>query len=423
MDSRLMRFRNFDLTSALALAFLFSACSPSVDIDNPDGPSGAGAATTGGTGGTTSVTPMPTATVEPPIIDPGGTGGTGGGSTGNGCGESSFETDLLPTNILFIVDRSGSMNCTLDTPRDECEDNPPDTPQPGSRWEAILGAMQTALADLAQVPNTSVGLSYFSNDDICGVNSLPSVGVNPLTQPQLEALLANLEATEPRGGTPLVGSVVLGYKYLHEVAQAPGNRFVVLVTDGEDSCLDRYDASIADPIGQLINVELPKAMSVNIRTFALGAPGSEPARALLSQIAFAGGTARSETCDRSGSAPDVGDCHFDMTTSTDFAADFAAALDEITGRAALTCEFALPEGQGADSSKTNVSYFAGGTTEVELGLDEACVQPDIGWRFVLDDAGQITNRIELCPAACDTLRADPSGRIDVELGCETRIIR
>lgn len=346
------------------------------------------------------------------------------GRSGNGmeCATSSFESDLLPTNMLILMDRSGSMNCLPTTPTDECEAAPPSSPQPGSKWEAITGAIDSSLTELSKIPDTSVGLTFFSNDGQCGVQSMPNVGVNPLTQPQLDSIRTAMGAIEPSGGTPIVGATILAYRHLHEQAMAPGNRFVLLVTDGSDSCIqdNRYDVSV-DPLTQLFDVAMPDAAKVNIRTFVIGAPGSEGARAFLSHMAFAGGTARSDDCDHSGSAPDAGDCHFDMTTSSDFAADFAAALNEITGRAATTCEFAVPQGDNVDPDKVNVSFFRGGTEEVQLVRDDtaACDGGADGWQYSTDDQSKIV----LCGPICDEVRSDPDGRVDIVLGCETRVPR
>jgi hypothetical protein len=396
------------------------ACSPS-NSGSPPAP-GSGSGGTGGTSGGAGGSPNPSPT---------GVGATGFGGgfigvetdSGSGnCAQQSFVSDLLPTNMLLVVDRSGSMNCLPSTPTAECEGAPPTSPLPGSKWEAITGALDASLTQLAQIPDTSVGLSFFSNDDICGTNSMPNVGVNPLTQPQLDALRASLAAVEPGGGTPIVGSVIQAYKHLHQQAQAPGNRFVVLVTDGSDSCFSRYEdygVTYPDVQAQLFDVEMPKAATQNIRTFVIGAPGSEGARAFLSRMAKAGNTARSETCTATSASDDVGDCHFDMTTSANFAADFAAALNEITGRAALTCEFAVPDGSRADPARTNVSYFRGGEQEVELFRDDTlpCDGGAEGWQFIENDT-----KIILCGSVCDEVRADNQSRVDIVLGCETRLV-
>ena len=75
--------------------------------------------------------------------------------------------------------------------------------------------------------------------------------IAPLSTAQRSAIDASLSKVEPGGATPLVGAVILAYRHLHELALAGtlrGNKFVVLITDGEqsESCSDPARCS-ADP--------------------------------------------------------------------------------------------------------------------------------------------------------------------------------
>jgi hypothetical protein len=393
----------------------------------------------------------------------GGTGGAGGAGTGgsggvvspsegevcedlkgtSGCAANSYKSEELPASILFLVDRSGSMLCNLPPLQDSsaCElaAAPTDSAQP-SKWEITTDALKTVFQNLLTEGSTaSIGLSFFSVDNVCGVASEPTVGINALTGPQVAALEAALDATKPSGGTPIVGGTILSYAHLHQEASAvpgctepcgaPGNRFVVLLTDGADSCPDptrQEDIDACEAAGSctdyLVDSEAPKAVEANIRTFVIGAPGSEPARGLLSELAFVGGTAKNAgACahDRSAAA---GDCHFDMTSTTDFAADLAAALSDISG-AALGCEFAVPDtGETVDPEFVNVQYRAGdGTAPDCLRFDDsaACDGGANGWQFAKNpDGSDNLARVVLCGAACDTVRADAAAQVDVILGCK-----
>jgi hypothetical protein len=240
----------------------------------------------------------------------------------------------------------------------------------------------------------------------------------------VDAIKFSLQQVQPRGATPMVGATVLGYRYLHQVAQAPGNRFVVLVTDGVDNCSDVYAAQgiIGDPF-QILDGEIEKAVSVNIRTFVIGTPGSSAARGTLSRMAFLGGTAKSPDCDSSGADPaPQKECHFDMTQTEDFASDLGAALARITGQAALTCEFDVPRsesGTPADLETLNVDYYRAGTDKVELFRDETapCDAGAEGWQYTAD-----ATKIRLCGSICDDVRADANAEVRIEIGCEQRVI-
>jgi len=381
----------------------------------PPGAGGQGAATVGGTGGmggasaSTNAGHGSAAVLPEPNVE---------GILHASCATATVESALLPTYLLFVIDRSGSMICNPPpvTASDACESNPTraDATMP-SKWEIVQSAL---LATLHTLPaDVSVGISYFSNDDACGVHPTPSVAVRPLDDAQLSAAQASLEGITPGGGTPIVGATVLAYQHLHDRALAGelvGNKFVVLLTDGEQSeqCVDQARCDSAAACTELlVSQEAPKARKpgVDIRTFVIGAPGSEPARTMLSELAVAGGTAP-EGCD-----PAAGECHFDMTKKSDFAAALADALAAITGSAA-TCELPVPMGDEApDLTRLNVVYSPGdGSDPLLLRQDTShgCADGADGWQYGSDDT-----TIKLCGPICDTVRSDRGSRVDVVLGC------
>ncbi len=365
-----------------------------------------------------------------------GAGGTAGGAgrtlpkpdvdaiLEGGCATSTLQSELLPSNLLFVIDRSSSMACNPppDTDSAACElDSVRANPFLPSKWEITRDALVDAIDRLPR--DTVVGLSYFSNDDGCGVHSMPSVALADLDGAQRSAIRASLFNVQPRGATPIVGAVILAYRHLHAEALAQdirGNKFVVLLTDGEQSetCSDPPRCDGPEECTELlIGSEVPKAAGpgVWIKTFVIGAPGSEPARAVLSQMALAGGTARSG-CD-----PDAGNCHFDMTTqNASFADALSSALSAISGRAALSCELSMPRANGTDVDpmRVNVVYSPGDGGPPQLVLQDerfGCELGANGWQYA---DGQ--TKIRLCGPACDVARADAAGRLDVVLGCPVR---
>jgi hypothetical protein len=428
---------------AIASVGLAGACSPSSGA-SPGG-SAASAATGGGpgeSGGNSGAggTAPGTGGFIGAGADPLGAGGTlisvpvTPAMPQDSCASAAFESHLLPSNLLFLVDRSGSMNCNLPPITDSasCEQKPvaADASQP-TKWSVITGGLSSAFDELSHVSGASAGLSFFSNDDVCGVQSAPNVPLQLLQKPQVDALRSALGNTMPSGGTPIVGAVILGFKHLHQEARALGNRFVVLVTDGADSCLDKYAAQgvTGDVVKRLLDTELPKATSVNIRTFVIGAPGSEPARGLLSKIAFLGGTARSVDCDHTSDDPKPGTaCHLDMTQTTDFAKDLGDGLRSVTSGTALTCDFDVPapsQGVTVDPNLVNVDYYKGGDvtnpqSKVELYRDDTkpCDAGADGWQYIDDKT-----KIRICGQICDQIRADATAHVIVSLGCPPRITR
>ncbi|HVW28695.1 MAG TPA: vWA domain-containing protein [Polyangiaceae bacterium] len=251
-------------------------------------------------------------------------------------------------SVLFVIDRSGSMNCNLPpiTASADCEAlSPPakvDVTQP-SKWEVITQTLSQSLGELAMqdgAAHVRVGLAYFSVDGVCGASSTPAVPVDVATRAQLDLMSQSLAKQKPNGGTPIVGATVLAYKELYQTLAVSGNAHVILITDGKDSCADYYAAQPSigpgDQVARLITGEAPAALDVGIKTWVIGAPGSEIARSTLSNLAIAGGTRRSDDCvPGSATDPTVGDCHYDMTTG-DFQATLTTALQHILK--VVTCQ-------------------------------------------------------------------------------------
>src|SRR6185436_7704197 len=101
-------------------------------------------------------------------------------------------------------------------------------------------------------------------------------------------------------------------------------------------------------------------------------------------------------------------------------AEFAAAM-EVIGKS-LACEFVVPTPTSGepDFEKVNVQYTpTGGSSEIvgQVPNVDGCTT-DGGWYY--DDPANPTT-ILLCPATCDVAKADPTGKIDVLLGCKTII--
>lgn len=332
-----MTTRKFGYGCALLLAATsaIAACS-----SGDDGP-GAGASTGGASPGVGG------AVASGGFASTGGSTSTGGLAFGTGGGiidlpsnnnDSCRNQDV---SVLFLIDRSGSMNCNLPptTASADCEAmSPPAKVNEAekSKWEVVSEVLGKSL-DLLKSTDPDIhvraAVSYFSIDGNCGANSTPSVPMDAVSDAQLTAIRDSVLAQKPKGGTPIVGGSILAYKHLHNTLGVTGKAHVVLITDGADSCGEYYSANPAigpgDHVAELIGVQAPKAASVGIKTWVIGAPGSEPARGMLSNLAIAGNTRRSADCapgEASNATP--GDCHYDMTTG-DFEKTLPDVLQEI----------------------------------------------------------------------------------------------
>jgi hypothetical protein len=402
MDNRPAWF----VASALA-AVAVSACSAS---EQSLGDYGAGSAGPGGAAGAAAG-----AAGAGTAGQGGSTINTDGGSAGSSitpdsaCLTETYVAQTKPAFLMFQLDVSGSMNCP---PTDGlCATG---NPGPGTRWEVFKGKLKDALGAL---PTTSgaglmhypTGKGTFSGNPTGCIPQSPDVPLADLATSK-SAIFAKLDAIVPEGGTPTHDAVLVALKQL-EQASVPGNKFLVLATDGQATfctpCDISCDSTAMAADNDKLVTEVAAASAKGIRTFVLGAPGSGPYRAILSKMASAGQTQASAGCANSGPAY----CHYDMTTAPDFGAALQAALAAISG-AALSCVYDIPAADAGtfEKGKVNVQLTSGGSTE-QIKRDPS--QQD-GWDYTPDGT-----QIVLYGAACDKAKAAISGKIDILYGCPT----
>ncbi len=403
--------------SLLAILCLPSAACESDSTGGPGANAGSGGAIQGGAGG------------EAPLAA-GGIPGTvlGDGVDFQQCAAGQAIAQPTPANLLFVIDRSGSMNCNPPDGDPEltqlCATSPVKwDPNRPSKWEVVEEALGGVLEVLAERENLSVGLSVFPKPSVdlgCQVDAGPDVPLAPLDESQARLLSEFVAGVVPHGDTPLVGATILSYQFLANELRAGriyGNSFVVLLTDGSDTCAT--EAQLQTLVGR----DVANATRFDIRTFVIGAPGSEGGRSLLSKIASEGLTASSGSCVSGGDRADVGDCHFDMTTASDFSKDLSSALAAITSDRALSCVFDVPtssDGRGVDLTQVNVTFASSKGEALGVLQDRSapCEDGAQGWQYTSD-----LSSIVLCGAICDAVRADPESEIRVVLGCPTAVVR
>lgn len=280
-----------------------------------------------------------------------------------------------------------------------------------TKWELTLSALQSTLTALASAGRVRVALSAFPIEgSACTVAKGPQLPFVALAPATVEDIIADLEVRIPYGNTPLVGATILGYQYLlDEMRQGalPGESFVVLVTDGRETCRP-------SEVDKLLKTDAPTALEkLGVRTYVIGVPGSEQAREFLSGLAEAGGTVRSADCYYGPKNTD-GNCHFDMTTSTNFGRDLVESLSQINAEV-LSCSFSIPETTGGapvDLTQVNVSLNG---QRLPFIASDPCTSATEGWQYTLGNAS-----IRLCGAAC-TKAQQPGSDVSIILGCATNI--
>ncbi|MCB9592442.1 MAG: VWA domain-containing protein [Sandaracinaceae bacterium] len=427
------------------LALLLVACDAGPRPPGRDG--GGGGGSDGGGGGMdgammsidSSVPPRDAGFYDP--FDPDG-----------GCGATAIPTTRVPGSLLLVFDRSGSMS---DTPNgdDPTSSNP-------SKWDLARGAINSVLGSIPD--ELSMGLMLFptGEGDECNVAlsaGVPHVRVAPLStsRPQIMSVLAGADASA--GVTPIFDALRAGYDYL-DTLDTPGQRGIVLVTDGEENC------DLEDKTALYAQVMSERTMS-NYLTYAVGLTTSN---ATLSTIAYNGGTPRNDTCIpqcttdsclSDGDCPGAGTCtspiagfpgfcgcsadsdcpsplrcmsipffggqcsgtpnccHYDASAGS-FRSDFEAALDEIARSFLDSCVFDLPRGADPslfDPTQVNVGVTFDGEMRTVLGRStDSSVD---SWNFVSDEHEAII----IQGAICERLLMG-SATVEIVLGCPTILI-
>jgi hypothetical protein len=351
----------------------------------------------------TNLSPFPDGTTGE-IFTPDETG-TDGLDPSEVCAGQEAGTELAPAIVELLVDTSLSM----------------DEQAPGSRRSKWVATREVMLEGIDLMPATaSVGVVFFpdvavgampcfdSQADIA-IQSLGGMGSAQRTQ-----IRDSFGKEAPRGSTPTHDA----YKYtLAQVAAStlPGQRFLVLVTDGTPTYALNCKGSgttqnPADPTPLI--PEAASALGRGIKTFVIGSPGSEGARKSLSQMAEAGGTAK-PGCSHNG--PNY--CHFDMTAQPDFTVALRDALASISGLA-LSCSYDLPpppSGSTLDPGKVNVLFKPQGGDRETLLRSNGSGCSD-GWQYSPNG-----KQILLCGDTCDRVKSS-SGQVSLQFGCSTQVI-
>jgi len=286
-----------------------------------------------------------------------------------------FEAE--PTNVLFLLDKSGSMTMTWQ-----------DGGQTKRRWESlynVVDAVTTALDD-----RVAFGAKLYP--------SLPNEFGDCEVDPGAEVPIAlnnaaNLLATLPppldalQGSTPTQAGVQQAIAYLDSIYAADPagtpQQVIVLVADGGISCNGN-----ATTTRNAIAAAANRAQNA-IRTYVVGIDISAFVDDEMNDYAVAGGTAL------------PGATKFYQTTDGDA---LAAALSAIVGDA-QSCQVVLdPLPFGPDLLDVEVDGMA-------VAMVSDCATED-GWVYVTPGD---TSRIELCGSACDALKL--TGTVDVDYRC------
>jgi hypothetical protein len=400
------------ISMGVAAAFL-QACSASPPGNSDTtGRTGSGtgngnATTSGGTGGSTGSggSTGGGATTGtgggPPPINPGNPDATSDMRVGAdaSCANSATDGQKKPTDLLVMMDSSGSMNEM-------------DMGQTGTRMDNLRMAMPGFINDPANT-GMMIGLDFFPQGGNQGCNVMdyttPDVPIAALpgnAMPFLTAVNARMPANGTPTGPALTGAIQTARTFQNANPDRSIN--VLLMTDGEPT---GCGVQMANPTAQAAAAAQAGTMGMPpIKTYVLGVG---PNTGNLDAIAAAGGTMKAYMATSGG------------------AADLSKVLADIR-KSTLTCEYNLPKPEAGmlDPGKVNVQVRQGPPPAMLVDIlnvgDAGGCAIDLvrnpkgeGWYY---DNSAAPTKIILCPNTCTPLQmADGSG-VSVLLGCQTKPI-
>lgn len=385
-----------------------------------------GSSSSSGSSGTSSSSGF-----DPNAPDSGGGGGDDDDDDGDGgsCATASAEATRVPVYMLLVVDGSGSMDgydgssyIAGEREADPLAPTRPSNPvgQTGKKWIAVRGALSAFVDDLAAKPdpNLAVGMYLFSSTATKPADK-EDVAISFVDATHAAKLKTRLlPDVFPTGGTPLAASMNGQLPILKAYSPAapvkPGGKYVLVVmtdgipSDGRQACLTAASSALTG--------------TPSVLTFAVGV-GNVNANAstvydelFVGDLAEAGGTAPAGCNTNWSDANMTGTpCHFQITpgskTAQQIQADFLAAVNKIRDTVS-SCELTLDFSSGnVDPAKVNVEYTSGAGQTSQIKQDAAN-----GWTY--DDPNAPT-KVVLHGTSCDTLKADPEGKVKIILGCKT----
>jgi hypothetical protein len=382
-------FSRFRLVLVAGTLLACSASSgPAGEAVGENGGSGGTIPTTGGTGGSSGTGTLP------------GTGGTGtiptagsGGTGANTCGVQTFNLERKPAEVLLVLDRSASM-----------KDPPEGTTETQPKWALLIPALLEVVQ--ATGDTLSWGLKRFPEDgpeqddaEACSAGSVTDTIDVEIAEQNTEAMLAGINATNDGGdGTPTGDAMKQAVAYLESRAGLNDyNRYVLLATDGEPSCIN-VTATSAGQEGQeearpYAVAAINDAVSKSFRTFVVGiGTNNENAKATLNAMALAGGVP-------AACANPLDDCFFLGNSREQLTADLLGIATNIA-----TCTFMLTA-TPPDPNNVRVELDA---TKIDRDMARAN-----GWEY--QDAGQTI--IEVHGAACDAIKMSGAANVQIKFGC------
>lgn len=399
-----------------------------------------GGSVTGATGGNSSGTGATSGEDDGLAFGSGGaaTGGAPGGFACESfsvisCDGSALTATPLETNVLLVLDKSGSMKLQ------------PDANSTVSLWASVRSALETSLGEAPE--SMAFGLELYPMNDMfiipdncgeicCSMPTGDKMDVKVAPGPKArEAILKVIGENEPGGGTPTAAALkrALDYFTTGEGKDLAGQRFVMLATDGgpncnpdasceREECTHNIDGTCPDdsvnccassPSACLDSdgvLEQVEALALaGIDTFIIGLDGTQAYADSLDAFAEAGGRPRE-------GAPEK---FYKVDASTGTADGLASVFREITTQLVKDCD--VPVKDSVIPEKLNVAVDCDIIPSAEGPLEaggDAGAPGAAASSWWLDDS--VSPRVvRLQGEICDKIETEGVQRVDLLEGCDS----
>jgi len=307
------------------------------------------------------------------FVNDGGPGGDGEAE----CGGQTFPLIRKPAKLLLVLDRSGSM-----------KEAPDGAAASTRKWDLVVPAVNQVITQTdAQV---SWGLKTFPEGTgaMCACTDTIDVAIAAKNAAKVTAAVT---ATTPDGdGTPTGQAMRAATKYLKslEAAGDTDQKYVLLATDGEPSCVNGSEVSQSTARPDAVSA-VTEAVTAGYHTFVVGVSTNKTsATQALNDMAVAGQEARPD--------PNPLATKFYLANTKD---ELVNALSQITG-VVLDCRFDLTDPPEAGE-------------HVGVRLGDERIPPD-SWSWSADKKS-----IEVSGEWCNKIKSGGADAVRVVYGCPT----
>ena len=295
------------------------------------------------------------------------------------CGMLTQETTRQPVDVLLVLDRSSSMDWSLDqdcyctatagSPGTLCTN----TTNCTSRWNAIKPAVTTTLSTSSYV---NWGLKFFGSASLptCGLSTTMEVKVD---EPNSASLVqSEIDKAKLSLGTPTAAAINAATAYLKTVSDS-NKKFILVATDGEPNCGGNPANINTDDVAGASSA----AAAANTAGFPVYVVGIGPTVANLTQLAQSGGTK-----------------YFYPVSSPQQLVDALSSISKKVG----SCSF---QAANEPPDSNNIAVY--------VNKQQVAKDPNNGWTF-----GSTTTEIKLTGSFCDDITAGKDTDVQILFGCE-----